>query len=82
MNCQVLTLYVFCRLALGDGVLDVSSYSRNYNVTSYCAGPESSQAEMAEELRQTKELRQQLLQRNHVVEYTMMQVIISTFVVW
>jgi hypothetical protein len=36
---------------------------------------------MVEELRQTKELMQQLLQRNYAIEYTMMQVIISRSVV-
>jgi hypothetical protein len=44
-NYQVLTLYAFCRLALGDGVSDVSSYSQKSNVTS-----SSSQAQMGEEL--------------------------------
>jgi hypothetical protein len=51
MNYQVLTLYAFCRLALGDGVSDVSSYSRKSNVTSSSAGSQSSQAQMGEELR-------------------------------
>jgi hypothetical protein len=41
---------------------------------------QSSQAAMAKELRQTKDLIQQLLQRNYAMEYTMMQVIISTLV--
>jgi hypothetical protein len=81
MNYQVLTLYAFCRLALGDGVSDVSSYSRKFNVTSSSAGSQSSQAQMGEELRQTKELVQQLLQSNHVMQHMMMQVIISTSVV-
>jgi hypothetical protein len=43
---------------------------------------QSSQAAMAEELRQTKDLIQQLLQRNYAMEYTMMHVIISTLVVY
>jgi hypothetical protein len=81
MNYQVLTLYAFCRLAFGDGVLDVSSYSRKSNVTSSSAGSQSSQAQMGEEMRQTKELVHQLLQSNHAMQYTMMQVIISTSVV-
>jgi hypothetical protein len=80
MNYQVLTLYAFRRLALGDRWSDVSSYSRKSNVTSIVRS-QSSQAGMAEELRQTKDLIQQLLQRNYAMEYTMMQVIISTSVV-
>jgi hypothetical protein len=55
MNYQVLTLYAFCRLALGDGVSDVSSYSQKSNVTS-SVGSQSSQAQMGKELQQTKEL--------------------------
>jgi hypothetical protein len=81
MNYQVLTFYTFCRLALGDGVSDISSYSLKSNVTSSNTGSQSSQAQMCEELRQTKELVQQLLQSNHAMQYTMMQVIISTCVV-
>jgi hypothetical protein len=81
MNYQVLTLYAFCRLALGNGVSDVSSYSQKSNVTFSSAGSQSSQAQMGEELRQTKELVQQLLQSNHAMQYTMMQVIILTSVV-
>jgi hypothetical protein len=81
MNYQVLTLYAFSRLSLGDGVSGVLSYSRKSNVTSCSAGSQSSQAQMGEELRQAKDLVQQLLKNNHVVQYTMMQVIISTSVV-
>jgi hypothetical protein len=55
MNYQVLTLYAFCRLALGDGVSNVSSYSRKSNVTSSVVS-QSFQAQMGKELRQTKEL--------------------------
>jgi hypothetical protein len=77
----VLTLYAFCRIALGDGVSDVSSYSRKCNVTSSSVRSQSSEAQMGEELRQTKELVQQLLQSNHAMQYTMMQVIISTSIV-
>jgi hypothetical protein len=77
----VLTLYAFCRLALGDGVSDVSSHSQKSNVTSSSAGSQSSQAQMGEELRQIKELVQQLLQSSHAMQYTMMQVLISTSVV-
>jgi hypothetical protein len=47
----VLTLYTFCRLSLGDGVSDISSYSRKSNVTSSSARSQSSQAQMGEELR-------------------------------
>jgi hypothetical protein len=64
MNYQVLTLYAFCRLALGDGVSDVSSYSRKSNVTSSSVRSQTFQAQMGKELRQTKELVQQLLQSN------------------
>jgi hypothetical protein len=38
-------------------------------------------AQMAKELQQTKEFIQQLLQQNYAMEYTMIQVIISTSVV-
>jgi hypothetical protein len=54
-------------LALGDGVSDVSSYIRKFNVISSSVGSQSSQAQMGEELRQTKELVQQLLQSNHAM---------------
>jgi hypothetical protein len=81
MNYQVLTLYTFYRLALRDGVSDVSSYSQKSNVTSSSVGSQSSQAQMGEELRQTEELVQQLLQSNHAMQYMMIQVIISTSVV-
>jgi hypothetical protein len=64
-NYQVLTLYAFCRLDLGDGASDVLSYSQKSNVTSSSAGSQSSQAQMGKELQQTKELVQQLLQSNH-----------------
>jgi hypothetical protein len=80
MNYQVLTLYTFCRLALGDGVSDISSYSEKPNVTS-SVGSQIFQAQMGKELRHTKELVQQLLQSNHAMQYMMMQVIISTSVV-
>jgi hypothetical protein len=50
MNYQVLTLYAFCMLALGDGVSDVSSYIQKFNVISSSAGSQSSQAQMGEEL--------------------------------
>jgi hypothetical protein len=72
MNYLVLTLYAFCRLAFGDGVSDASSYSRKSNVTSSSAGSQSSQAQMGEKMRQTKELVHQLLQSNHAMQYTMM----------
>jgi hypothetical protein len=80
-NYQVLTLYAFCRLALGDGVSDVSSYSLKSNVTSSSVESQRSQVQMGEELQQTKVLVQQLLQSNHAMQYTMMQVIILTSVV-
>jgi hypothetical protein len=60
-------MLAFCRLALGDGVSDVLSYSQKSNVTSSSAGSQSSQAQMSEELWQTKELVQQLPQSNHAV---------------
>jgi hypothetical protein len=71
MNYQVLTLYAFCSLAFGDRVSDVSSYSQKSNVTS-SDGSQSSQAQMDKELRQTKELVQQLLQSSHAMQYTIM----------
>jgi hypothetical protein len=80
INYQVLTLYAFWGLALGDGWSDVSSYSQKSNVTS-SVGSQYSQAAMVKELRQTKDLIQQLLQRNYAMEYTMMHVRISTLVV-
>jgi hypothetical protein len=67
MNYQVLTLYAFYMLALGDGVSDVSSYSRKSNVTSSSIRSQSSQAQMGKELRYTKELVQQLPQNNHAM---------------
>jgi hypothetical protein len=66
--------------ALDDGWSDVSSYSQKSNVT-LSVGSQISQVAMAEELRQTKDLIQQLLQRNYAMEYTIMQVIISILVV-
>jgi hypothetical protein len=72
---------------LGDGTTNLESYSwkstasSSHNTTHQSA----TEVELGEELRQTKELVQQLLQSNQqmhhryqAMQYTMMQVIIST----
>jgi hypothetical protein len=81
------TVYAFCRLALGNGTMNLESYSRKSTAySSRCTTHQSAtKAELGEELRQMKEVVQHLLQGNQqmqhgyeAMKYTKMQVIIST----
>jgi hypothetical protein len=78
---EFVTVYTFCRLALGDGTMNLESYSRKSTASSSHITTHQSAAkvELDEELRQTKELVQQLLQSNQqmqnrykTLQYTMM----------
>jgi hypothetical protein len=81
------TVYAFCRHALGDGTMNLESYSRKSTAySSRCTTHQSAmKAELGEVLRQMKEVVQHLLQGNQqmqhgyeAMKYTKMQVIIST----
>jgi hypothetical protein len=63
---EFVTVYTFCRLVLGDGTMNLESYSQKSTANSSCSTTHQSvtEAELDEELRQTKELVQQLLQSN------------------
>jgi hypothetical protein len=83
---KFITIYTFCRLALGDGTTNLESWSWKPTASSShnTSHQRAAKAEL-EELQQMKELVQQLLQSNeqmwHMYEamlYMMRQVIIST----
>jgi hypothetical protein len=86
---EFITLYAFCRLALADGVANLKSYSwKSTASSSHSATRQSVEAQLDEEMQQTKDFVQQLLQSNkqiqqgyQAIQYTMMQVIISTFTI-
>jgi hypothetical protein len=84
---EFVTVYAFCRLALGGGTTNLESYSQKSTAcSSRCTTHQSTvKAELGEELRQMKELVQHILQSNQqmqhgyeAMKYTKMQVIIST----
>jgi hypothetical protein len=84
---EFVTVITFCRLALGDGMLNLGSYNQKSTASSSRSTTHQStaEAELGEELRRMKELVQQLQQSNQqmqheyeTMQYTMMQVIIST----
>jgi hypothetical protein len=84
---EFVTVITFCRLALGDGMLNLGSYNQKSTASSSRSTTHQSaaEAELGEELRRMKELVQQLLQSNQqmqheyeTMQYTMMQAIIST----
>jgi hypothetical protein len=84
---EFITFYAFCRLVLGDETTNLESYSRKFTINSsrITTRQSATEAKLCEELRQMKELVQQLLQSNQQMQhgyegmqYTMMQVIIST----
>jgi hypothetical protein len=88
---EFVIVYAFCILALGDGMVNLDSYSRKSTASSSRSRMtrQSSKDELGEELCQTKELVQQLLQNNQrmqhmygVMQYTIMQVIISTSIIF
>jgi hypothetical protein len=88
-NYQFIIVYAFSRLALGDGVTNFGSYSWKSTATSSSSVTHQSvEAQLGKELRQTKDLVQQLLQNNQqmqqgyqAMQYTMMQVIILRFTI-
>jgi hypothetical protein len=84
---EFMTVYAFCRLALDDGTTNLESYSQKSTLSSSWSMTHQSfsKTELGEELRQMKEPVQQLLQSNQqmqhgyeAMQYTIMQVIIST----
>jgi hypothetical protein len=83
---EFVTFYTFCRLALNEGVANLESYSwKSIVSSSHCMTRQSVEAELGEELRQTKDLVQQLLQSNQkmqqeyqAMQYMMTKLIIST----
>jgi hypothetical protein len=84
---EFVTVYAFYRLALRNGTTNLESYSQKSTAISSCSMTHQSsvEAELGEELRQTKELAQHLLQSNQQMQhgyesmqYKITQVIIST----
>jgi hypothetical protein len=66
---EFITIYAFCRLALGDGVANFESCSRKSTTnSSHSVTRQGADAELGEELRQTKDLVQQLLQSNQQMQ--------------
>jgi hypothetical protein len=54
---EFITLYAFCRLAFGDGVANLESYSqKSIANSSQRVTRESVESQLGEELRQTKDL--------------------------
>jgi hypothetical protein len=63
---EFITFYAFCRLVLGERTTNLESYSRKFTISSsrITTRQSATEAKLCEELRQTKELVQQLLQSN------------------
>jgi hypothetical protein len=66
---ELVIVYAFCRLALGDRMVNLKSYSlKSTTSSSHSVTHQSTEVELGEELRQTKDLVQQLLQSNQQMQ--------------